>query len=158
MSILPVRIYGDPVLREKAVEVSKFDDALRRMVADMQETMRAYNGVGLAANQIGVAQRVLVVDEENIVEQRHVELGTLKKGLRVIKKGLAADEKYIIKGIQRARPGLPVDPQEGETPAPSEPASEEKPKAETRPESKPEPEAEPKAPSADKPKQPAESK
>jgi len=58
------------VLREKSVEITEFDDDLRRMVADMVETMRAYNGVGLAANQIGVARRVLVVDVPIGEEQR----------------------------------------------------------------------------------------
>ncbi len=62
MAVRPVRIYGDPVLREKAKEVATPDDTLRALVADMLETMRAYNGVGLAANQVGVLQRVLVVD------------------------------------------------------------------------------------------------
>jgi len=62
MPIRPVRIYGDPVLREKAHEVRDFDDTLRALVADLYETMAAYQGVGLAANQVGVAQRVFVVD------------------------------------------------------------------------------------------------
>jgi len=62
MAIRPVRYYGDPVLREKARTVESFDDALLQLVEDMHETMHAYRGVGLAANQIGVAQRVLVVD------------------------------------------------------------------------------------------------
>ena len=62
MPILPVRIYGDPVLREKAAEVAIVDESLRTLIADMRDTMKAYNGVGLAANQVGVAQRVLVVD------------------------------------------------------------------------------------------------
>jgi peptide deformylase len=62
MPILPVRIYGEPVLRQKAVEVTSIDDPVRVLVADMRETMRAYSGVGLAANQVGVPQRVLVVD------------------------------------------------------------------------------------------------
>ena len=62
MSVRPVRIYGDPVLREKAREVREFDDSLRQLVADLFETMAAYHGVGLAANQVGVAQRVFVVD------------------------------------------------------------------------------------------------
>jgi peptide deformylase len=57
-----VRIYGDPVLRDKAVEVPGVDDTLRQLIADMRETMKAYGGVGLAANQVGVAQRVLIVD------------------------------------------------------------------------------------------------
>ena len=62
MAVRPVRIYGDPVLREKARDVRDFDDTLRALVAELYETMAAYNGVGLAANQVGVAQRVFVVD------------------------------------------------------------------------------------------------
>jgi peptide deformylase len=62
MALRTVRIYGDPVLRQPARPVESFDDPLREMVADMFETMHAYRGVGLAANQIGVAQRVLVVE------------------------------------------------------------------------------------------------
>jgi len=62
MAVKPVRLYGDPVLREKSAEVTVFDEALRRLAADMRETMAAYHGIGLAANQIGVARRVLVVD------------------------------------------------------------------------------------------------
>jgi peptide deformylase len=62
VSIRPVRIFGDPVLRTKALDVSGPDDTLRRLVEDMFETMKSYNGVGLAANQVGVLQRVLVVD------------------------------------------------------------------------------------------------
>ncbi len=62
MSMRPVRIVGDPVLRQHAVEVTSVDAALRELIADMRETMKAYGGVGLAANQVGVAQRVLVVD------------------------------------------------------------------------------------------------
>jgi peptide deformylase len=60
--IRQVRIYGDPVLRQKALEVAGVDDSLRALITDMRETMKAYNGVGLAANQVGVLQRVLVVD------------------------------------------------------------------------------------------------
>ena len=62
MSVRPVRIYGDPVLRQKAAEIAEFDDELKRLAADMRDTMHAYNGVGLAANQVGVAQRIAVVD------------------------------------------------------------------------------------------------
>ncbi len=62
MAIRSVRIYGDPVLREKARAVTEFDDSLRALVADLFDTMKAYNGVGLAAPQVGVAQRVFVVD------------------------------------------------------------------------------------------------
>ena len=62
MAVRPVRLYGDPVLRQKARPVDEIDDAIRALVDDLRETMRAYSGVGLAATQIGVLQRVLVVD------------------------------------------------------------------------------------------------
>ncbi len=62
MTARRVRIYGDPVLRQRAREVAEFDASLAALVEDMRETMKAYNGVGLAANQVGVLQRVLVVD------------------------------------------------------------------------------------------------
>ncbi len=62
MAIRPVRIYGDPVLRAKAHAVLEFDDSLRALVSDLYDTMKAYNGVGLAAPQVGVPQRVFVVD------------------------------------------------------------------------------------------------
>jgi peptide deformylase len=60
--IRPVRMYGDPVLRQKALPVAEVDDTVRELIADMRETMHAYHGVGLAGNQIGVLQRVLVID------------------------------------------------------------------------------------------------
>ena len=62
MPLRPIRIYGDPMLRQKAREIREFDDSLHALVADLFETMHAYQGVGLAANQVGVAQRVFVVD------------------------------------------------------------------------------------------------
>jgi peptide deformylase len=62
MAVRPVRIYGDPVLRQKALEVVGVDGTVRELIADMRETMHAYHGVGLAGNQVGVLQRVLVVE------------------------------------------------------------------------------------------------
>lgn len=70
MAVRPIRIYGDPVLRQRTKEVTTFDESLRQLIADMFETMKVYNGVGLAANQIGVGQRVLVVDVP-VDEERH---------------------------------------------------------------------------------------
>lgn len=62
MSVRPVRIYGDPILKQRTAEVTAFDDSLSGLVADLYDTMKAYNGVGLAAPQVGVSQRVFVVD------------------------------------------------------------------------------------------------
>lgn len=61
--IHPIRIYGDPVLRRRASDVTRFDDALARLAADMVETMYAADGVGLAAPQIGIGIRMFVALE-----------------------------------------------------------------------------------------------
>ena len=53
---------------------------------------------------------VLTVDDKNIVRQQHVELGQLFGELRVIDEGLGPEDRYIVSGLQRARPGLPVAP------------------------------------------------
>ncbi len=62
MSIRPIHLLGSPVLRERAVEVERIDDEVRALVEDLFDTMRADRGIGLAANQIGTARRVAVVD------------------------------------------------------------------------------------------------
>ncbi len=58
MAIQPIRLFGDPVLRSPAVEVTDFDKELRRLVEDLTDTMRDAPGAGLAAPQIGVGLRV----------------------------------------------------------------------------------------------------
>lgn len=62
MSFREIKTYPDPVLRKKAEPVEKIDDEIRRLVDDMIETMHKAPGVGLAAPQIGVSLRVIVVD------------------------------------------------------------------------------------------------
>lgn len=57
---MDIRLFGDPVLRERAREVTRFDQALRRLADDMTETMRRAQGVGLAGNQVGVLKRIFV--------------------------------------------------------------------------------------------------
>ncbi len=63
MAVLRIRKLGDPVLREKARSVERFDGSLRRLVDDMSETMYAAPGVGLAAPQVGVSLRLFVYDD-----------------------------------------------------------------------------------------------
>ena len=66
MSIKPIRLFGDPVLRTPAEPVTDFDSELRKLVADLTDTMREAQGVGLAAPQIGVGLRVFTyyVDDQ----------------------------------------------------------------------------------------------
>jgi peptide deformylase len=58
VSVTPIRLFGDPVLRIPAVPVVDFDEELRQLVGDLTETMFAAGGAGLAAPQIGVGLRV----------------------------------------------------------------------------------------------------
>jgi peptide deformylase len=58
VSVTPIRLMGDPVLRTPAAPVVDFDAELRRLVADLTDTMHAAGGAGLAAPQIGVGLRV----------------------------------------------------------------------------------------------------
>ena len=60
--ILDIVKYGDPVLTERAAEVTEFDEQLRKLVDDMFETMYGAPGVGLAAPQVGVLKRLFVMD------------------------------------------------------------------------------------------------
>jgi peptide deformylase len=64
VSLLRIHLLGSPVLRQHSAEVGQVDDEVRRLVDDMFETMDAAKGVGLAANQVGVARRVAVVDAD----------------------------------------------------------------------------------------------
>jgi peptide deformylase len=58
VAVQPIRLFGDPVLRRRAVEVTSFDKELRRLVADLTDTMLDAPGAGLAAPQLGVGLRV----------------------------------------------------------------------------------------------------
>lgn len=62
MALLDILHFPDPRLRERARPVAAVDDAVRRLIDDMFETMYAAPGIGLAATQVGVAQRVVVID------------------------------------------------------------------------------------------------
>ncbi|AHI22882.1 peptide deformylase [Corynebacterium vitaeruminis] len=62
MSVLDIRLFGDPVLTTRAEEITVFDHTVEQLVSDMLETMDAAGGVGLAANQVGVLRRVFVFD------------------------------------------------------------------------------------------------
>ncbi|WP_436496381.1 peptide deformylase [Actinokineospora sp. HUAS TT18] len=58
MTVQPIRLFGDPVLRTPAVEVVDFDQELRNLVKDLWDTMESQGGAGLAAPQVGVGLRV----------------------------------------------------------------------------------------------------
>ena len=70
MAVLPIVEVPDPRLRLLSQPVAEVDEAVRQLVADMMETMYAAHGIGLAAIQVGVAKRVLVID---LQEERDAE-------------------------------------------------------------------------------------
>ena len=62
MAIRKIRQAGDEILKKKSREVEAIDDRLQILIDDMIETMHEYNGVGLAAVQVGILKRVFVID------------------------------------------------------------------------------------------------
>jgi len=67
--ILEIVKYGHPVLREKGREVKEMDEKIRQLVTDMLDTMRDANGVGLAAQQVGVPVQLCVIDVAGIEDR-----------------------------------------------------------------------------------------
>lgn len=118
MAVVPVRTLPDPVLRKKAKRVGIIDRSIRKLVADMMDTMHAApGGIGLAAPQIGVSLRVIVVelpDEQPIclinpeIVRKGQEItldegclsvpgyrGEIKRSLTITVKGLDLDGKPV---------------------------------------------------------------
>jgi len=69
LALAQIRQYGDPVLRMRGHDVSSFDEDLQRLVARMRQLMHDARGVGLAATQVGILQRVFVFqkDEDDVI-------------------------------------------------------------------------------------------
>ncbi len=67
--VLSVVKYGDPVLRQRGAPIAKLDDALRRLVADMFDTMYSAKGIGLAAQQVGQAVQLAVLDLRGVKDR-----------------------------------------------------------------------------------------
>jgi len=114
MSILPIHLFGDPILRERAAPVERVDRAIRRLIDDMIETMREADGVGLAAPQIGDARRIFVaeLDEQVYVfvnpEIVHVssEMETGDEGCLSLPGYVGEVERHLrvtVRGLDRRR-------------------------------------------------------
>jgi peptide deformylase len=67
VTVQPIRLFGDPVLRTPADPVVDFDAELRKLVADLTDTMREQEGAGLAAPQLGVGLRVFAFDVDGVL-------------------------------------------------------------------------------------------
>ena len=64
MAILEIKEYGEPVLREKSLPVKEITPEILDLIRDMAETMYTASGVGLAAPQVGVSKRIIIIDGE----------------------------------------------------------------------------------------------
>src|SRR6185436_110839 len=72
MALLPILRYPDPRLHKLATKVDRVDDKIRKLIKDMAETMYAAPGVGLAATQVDVHKRVIVIDISSTHDDLHV--------------------------------------------------------------------------------------
>jgi len=84
MSLLPIVNVPDEILRRKARPVTKFDDKLQTLIDDMVETMRQAPGVGLAAPQINISERIIVVEYYEDEKKAEEDETTPKKLYTVI--------------------------------------------------------------------------
>jgi peptide deformylase len=102
MSIRPILYLPDPILRKKTKKVTRFNDQLESLIADMIDTMRMSNGVGLAANQIGVEQKICVIEvpyemEESTSTELYILVNpqiVVKKGQRELEEGCLSIPNY----------------------------------------------------------------
>lgn len=121
MSILKIRIYPDPILRKKSEGIEEVDDSIRRLMDDMTQTMYENKGVGLAAIQVGILKRVIIVDvgeglialaNPRILRKEGRQLGPegclslpditldVKRAQRIMVKGLNREGKKIEMGTE----------------------------------------------------------
>jgi peptide deformylase len=102
MAVLPICVVPDPVLRQKAKQVNRISSSVKKLIEDMIETMHSSNGVGLAAPQVGVSLRVIVIglpEEEPfaLINPSVVK----KKGEREVSEGCLSVPGYVGK-LKRA--------------------------------------------------------
>src|SRR5215831_3763395 len=67
--VLPIVMYGTPVLRQKGTRITSVTPTIKKLIADMLETMYAYKGVGLAAQQVGVPIQLTVIDVRGVTDR-----------------------------------------------------------------------------------------
>jgi peptide deformylase len=110
MALRNLRYEGDEVLRKKSKEVAIVDDKIRMLLDDMVETMYAHDGVGLAAPQVGILKRVVVIDVEDgrvykminpkIVERSGEQVGeegclSVKEKKGIVRRPMQVTVEYI---------------------------------------------------------------
>ena len=96
MAVLPIRVVPDPILRQKSKRVRSIDGSIKKLIGNMIETMHSASGVGLAAPQVGVPLRVIVI---GMPEQEEIALINpqivRKKGKRLVNEGCLSVPGYM---------------------------------------------------------------
>jgi len=96
MAVLTIRTVPEPILRQKSKRVKSIDGSIRKLVADMMETMHAASGVGLAAPQVGIPLRVIVIgmpgEEDFVLINPEV---VRKNGERLVTEGCLSVPGYF---------------------------------------------------------------
>lgn len=98
MAIRTIREEGDEILKKKSREVEVIDEKIKQLIEDMVETMHAYDGVGLAAVQVGILKRILVIDlyDGSPVIKLINPVITKQKGKQEVDEGcLSFPNKYV---------------------------------------------------------------
>ena len=96
MSIIPIHVVPDPVLRQKSKRVRSIDESIHRLIDDMLETMHSAGGVGLAAPQLGALLRVIVIGIPGEEDIALINPEVVRRtGERVVNEGCLSIPGYI---------------------------------------------------------------
>lgn len=93
MAILHIYLDGTPPLREKSKPVKELTDSTLKLIMDMFDTLHSADGIGLAANQVGVLQRIIVVDISSIEEYKNIKPLVLINPIVIAKEGKCTMEE-----------------------------------------------------------------
>jgi peptide deformylase len=96
MAIIPIHVVPDPVLRQKSKRVRNIDGSIKKLIGDMQETMHSAGGVGLAAPQLGILLRVIVIGIPGEEDIALINPEVVRRtGERVVNEGCLSIPGYI---------------------------------------------------------------
>jgi len=105
---LEIKYYPDPILKKMAKEITDITDDIKKIAYDMIETMDAYNGVGLSANQIGLALKILVLRPEIKDEKGDFALGDPEIYINPILSNPSKEKDVMVEGCL-SFPGLHLE-------------------------------------------------
>lgn len=105
MAVLPIRKIGDPVLRSKSKEVKKINDNTKELIENMIDSMEAADGMGLAAPQIGILQRVIIVKVEDDLRILINPSVIVKEGESIAEEGCLSvpNKSGLVKRAEKAK-------------------------------------------------------